>query len=139
MSSATVHADCRKACRAQLITCPGLPAEKDRAWEGIAYKPTGVPFIEDKLVATRGLPVAIGAIDHGISYIITLKFPANQGTKAIEALGGALLDLFRVGTKLTANGQTFLCYKAERRGAIVQEVDWQVLTVVVDLQTFTTE
>jgi hypothetical protein len=140
MSSSLVHLRARSALRTRLGTCLGLPDEDHRAYEGFTYAPTtGEAFVEDKLVALRDEPVSIGAIDHGFSYIITLKFPANEGTEDIETLAGELLDHFKVGTVLTYSGQSFLCYKAERRGAIVQEVDWQVLTVVVTLQTFTTD
>lgn len=140
MSSAEVHSRARAACRSRLITCPGLPDSDHRAWEGFAYTPVvGEAFVEDKLAVLRGQPVSLGAIDHGLSYIITLKFPSNNGTADIEALAGDILDHFKVGTVLTYGGQSFLCYKAERQGSIVQEVDWQILTVVVVVQTFTTD
>jgi hypothetical protein len=140
MSSALVHQRCRSACRERLVTCSGLPDADHRAYEGFSYSPTtGEAFVEDKLAVLRDEPVSLGAIDHGFSYIITLKFPSDEGTEDIETLAGALLDHYKVGTVLTYGGQSFLCYKAERRGSIVQEVDWQVLTVVVTLQTFTTD
>lgn len=145
MSSATVHPEARSALRARLATCPTIPAEGRRAYEGFAFDPAPAagqkptPFIEDKLVGTGDKAVAHGAIEHRMSYILTLKFPSDKGTADIEALAGKLLDHFKVGTKLTYGSTTILSYGAERRGAIVQEVDWQVLTVVVDLQTFTLE
>lgn len=145
MSSATVHPEARAALRARLATCPDMLAEGRRAYEGFAFDPAPTAgqkpkaFIEDKLAVTGDVPVAHGAIEHRMSYILTLKFPSNEGTVAIETLAGKLLDHFKVGTKLTYGSTTVLCYGAERRGAIVQEVDWQVLTVAVDLQTFTLE
>lgn len=140
MSSALVHPNARAALRAQLSTCPGIMPEGLRAYEGFDFKVTaGKAFIEDRLLVTADKAVAHGAIEHRMSYILTLKYPSNLGTADIEIMAGKLLDHFKVGTKLTYGSTTLLSYGAERRGAIQQEVDWQVLTLVVDLQTFSLE
>lgn len=138
MSSALLFNQARSALRTRLKTCSGLPAK--RAWEGAAFEPVpGTPFVEDALAGLGSEPRAIGAIEHGLSYIVTLKYPSNQGTDAIETLAGALLDHFKVGTKLTYGATTVTCMKAERRGRIVFEADWAILTVTVTLWACTQE
>ena len=138
MSSALIRPQVRTACRAHAQALAGLPAK--RAWEGFSFTPTrGQAFVEDKLAVISREPRSIGAIQHQFSYILTLKFPSNDGTADIEALGGALVDHFKVGTKLSSDGQSVLCLKAEDRGAIETTADWAVLTVTVTLQAFTTD
>lgn len=139
MSSEQVHIRARAACRTRLATVAGYLGDANVAFEGASFQPVGAAFLEDKLVADYSDPRAAGAIEHKISYILTLKYPADEGTGAIELMAGRLLDHFKVGTVLSYAGQSFLCYKAERRGAIQQFTDWQVLTVAVTLHCFTTD
>src|SRR4051812_24696713 len=123
MSSATIHPDIREACRVRLKTAAGLPTR--RAWEGFKFQPvTEQKYIEDKLIANGSPPRANRAIEHRMSYIVTLKYPSDQGTADIEAMAGVLLDLFKVGTVLTNGSSSATCMSAERRGAIVQEPAW---------------
>jgi hypothetical protein len=136
MSSATVHPDTRAACRARLKLTTGLPTE--RAWEGYVYTPkTKTPFIEDELVGNGDLPRSNSAIEHRMSYIVTLKYPSDAGTAAIEAVAGVILDQFKVGTVLTAGSTSATCMRAERRGAILKEPQWLTLAVMVTLVAFT--
>lgn len=138
VSSATIHPDARSACRAQLNATPGLPAA--HAYEGFAYQPVlGTPFVEDELIGNFDTPRANRAIEHNVSYIITLKYPANVGTADIEVMAGALLDRFKVGTTLTHGSSTVLCLAAQRRGKIVEGPEWLTLAVMVTLTAFTLE
>jgi hypothetical protein len=138
VSSATVHPDARGALRTRLAATAGLPAE--RAFEGYSYTPKpGTPFIEDKLVVVDDIPRAVGAIEHRMSYIVTLKYPSDEGTADIEAMAGALLDQFKVGTKLTNGSTSVLCQAAARRGSIQEDAGWAVLTVQVQVWTCTLE
>lgn len=138
MSSAALHPDARSALRTRLKTCPGLPAK--RAWEGFSFTPKrGEAFVTDELVVNHSTPRAIGAIEHGMTYRVTLVFPSNKGTADIEALAGDMLDHFKVGTKLTYGSTTVLCEKAERRGKLFQEPDWLRCVVEVRLWACTTE
>lgn len=138
MSSATVHSDARAALRTHLGTLAGIPTE--RAWEGFKYSPVpGKPFIEDMLSVDDDAPVAIGAIAHQMSYILTLRFPGGVGTGDIEEVGGKLLDHFKVGTSLEFGTSKLLCTKAARRGSIVQDGAWARMTVTVSITTFTTD
>lgn len=138
MSSATVHADIRAACRSRLQQLADLPA--GRAWEGFSFTPKrGQPFFADRLAAIHSSPRSIGAIEHGMTYTVTLKFPADRGTGEIEALAGKLLDHFRVGTQLVSGASSALCTKAEIRGGVQQDIDWVALPVVVHLTAFTTD
>lgn len=138
MSSATIHPDARSACRTQLNGASGLPAA--HAYEGFSYEPTvGTPFVEDKLVANGSPARANGAIEHRMSYIVTLKYPSNKGTAGIEAMAGVILDRFKVGSKFTYGASTVTSMGAERRGGIVQEPEWLILTVMVTLVAFTLE
>lgn len=138
MSSASLYSDARSALRARLIATPGLP--EGRAFEGFIYQPVvGTPFVEDKLVGNFDAPRAIGAIEHNLSYIVTLKYPADQGTADIESMAGVLLDRFKVGTKLTYGSSSMVCMSAQRRGSIVADANWLTLTVMVTLVAFTLE
>lgn len=140
MTTQTLFPDARAALRTHLKLVSGLPAAAYRAWEGFAFTPTrGKAFVTDRLASVHSTPRAIGAIEHGMTYTVTLVFPANEGTGAIEALAGAVVDQFKVGTKLTYGSHTVLCEKAERRGGIIQEPDWLRLTVEVRLWACTTE
>jgi hypothetical protein len=137
VSSALIYPEARGALRAKLLTVTGLPAQ---AWEGKAYQPTnGTPFVEDTLSVIGATPRAVGSIEHTMLYVLSLKYPANKGTADIEAMAGKILDAFKVGTKLTYGSSTVLCYKAERRGSIVQEPEWQILTVAVTVWAATAE
>jgi hypothetical protein len=138
MSVEALFNHARSALRTRLKLCTGLPAK--RAWEGDDFAPViGQAFVEDALAGLGSTPRAIGAIEHDLSYIITLKYPTNKGTADIETMAGRLCDHFKVGTNLTFSGTTVLCMKAERRGRIVFEKDWAILTVVVTLWACTTE
>jgi hypothetical protein len=107
MSSELAHPEARSALRTHLKAMAGMLPEAQQALEGFDFQPTqGVAFIEDALAANHSSPRSLGAIEHGMSYILTLKYPTNKGTADIEAMGGKLLDRFKVGTKLTYGSTT---------------------------------
>lgn len=138
MSSATIHPDIRSACRERLNGTAGLPTE--HAYEGFTYQPIeGTPFVEDALVGNYDTPRANGAIEHNLGYIITLKYPADNGTADIEQVAGALLDRFKVATVLTFGPSSAVCMSAQRRGKMVQDAAWLALTILVTLTAFTME
>lgn len=142
MSSAQVHPEARSALRTRLLAMPGglLPPTDDIVGEGFDYTPTtGKKFLEDRLVVNHSTPRSLGVIEHGMSYILTLKFPSNQGTAAIEALAGALTDWFKVSTKFTYGSTTVLCERASRVGGLVTANGWVTGTVEVRATVWTTD
>lgn len=140
MSSALVYPEARSALRTSLEAMTGALPRAQLAYEGFSFTPTAkVPFIEDELVGLADTARAIGAIEHNMLYNLTLKYPSDEGTADIEAMGGKLLDRFKVGTKLTYGVTTVLSMGAERRGKISYAADWATLLIQVKLWACTTE
>jgi hypothetical protein len=133
VTPATFFMELRSGLRTRLLTlanCPGVN------WEGVDYEPTvGVPFITEAMRPVSSVvtaPGVGGVIAHTLLATFTLHFPANAGTNAIEAMAGALMDLFRPGNSISYGSSNAVIQQTERAGA-TQEPDWINLSVVVTL------
>lgn len=133
MSAVTFHTDLRAGIRQKLQTLPGLI---DVAWEGKTYQPVkGKPFLSEQMrpisSVVRGTGLG-GYIAHTVTANFTLHYPAGKGTVEIDALAGALLELFRPGSSITYNTASAVIQQAERM-ALFQEPDWINCPVVITL------
>lgn len=133
MSAALFHTDLRAGIRQRLQTLPGLI---DVAWEGRAYQPVkGKPFITEQMRPISSIVRATGlggVIAHTVTANFTLHFPPGKGTVEIDALAGALIELFRPGSTVSYNTASAVVQQAERM-ALLQEPDWINCPVVITL------
>jgi hypothetical protein len=137
MSVAVFHPSMRAAIRERLLTVSGLPAQH---WEGRPFTPVrGTPWVSESYRPlssdVRGLGIG-GTIAHSVNASFTLHYPAGPGTAQIEAMAGAILQVFRPGTSLTYNGTAGVVQQAQM-ASVVQEPDWINLAVTVTLIGYT--
>lgn len=111
MGLATVHANLRAAFRTRLLTLSDVDFSANRvAWEGKKFFPTdGVPYFAESFRAVASRRIAFtggvgGTIAHNIQASVTLFFPDDAGTIAIERAAGAVMALFRPGVALSYGG-----------------------------------
>ena len=133
-TAATIHDDVQAAARTLLLTVAGLPAV---AWQGKAYQPVkGKPWISEALVPGPSLPRSLGeggTISHRIIISLSLHYPPNEGTKALGAMAGALLQKFKPGTFIDQG----VVMQAERR-SLISEPDWLSTSVLITVVAYTT-
>lgn len=131
MSSLTFHPDLRAGIRQKLQTLSGLI---DVAWEGKIYQPVkGTPFMTEQMRPISSVVRATGlggVIAHTVTANFTLHYPPGKGTVEIDAIAGALIELFRPGTSVSYNTASAVVQQAERM-ALFQEPDWINCPVVI--------
>ena len=131
MTAALFHSEVRAAIRQRLQTMQGLIAV---AWEGRAFQPVkGTPFLTEQMRPISSVVRATGVggvIAHTVTANFTLHYPAGKGTNEIDALAGALLELFRPGSSVSYNTASAVVQQAERM-AMIQEPDWINCPVVI--------
>lgn len=134
----TLHTDLRAACRAKLLTVAGIPT--DIAWEGESKDAGfGGPFVREAFRPIFSDKRAIGptgTIQHRCALNLNLFYPAGQGTLAIEAAAGALLDAFRPGTSLAYGASSGMVQKAERMG-LGQAPDYLDCPIIITITAYT--
>lgn len=133
MSAATFHSNIRSGIRQHLTSLSALPVV---AWEGRSYQPVkGTPWISEQMRPISSVVRATGrggVIAHTLTENLTLHFPPGKGTVEIDALAGALIELFRPGTSVSYGGASAVVQQAERM-ALIQEPDWINCPVIVTL------
>lgn len=133
MTAATFHSDLRAAIRQHLLQLPSLP---QFAWEGKDFTPVkGQPWARESLLPVSSVVTATGrggVIAHTVNATFQLHYPANEGTTALDAFAGALLDHFSPGTALTYATSSAVIQQAQRMG-LAQEADWLNCPVIVTL------
>lgn len=137
MSAATVHADLRAAVRQLLLAVPNVP---DQQWEGRAFDATlGVPYVSESFRPLSSDVRALGpggTISHTVNVSLTLHYPANAGTIAIEQMAGDLLLAFRPGTSLVYGTSKGVVQQVQR-GPLLQEPDWINCAVTLTAVAYT--
>ena len=137
MTIETFHANIRAGVRTRLLTLSGLPPV---AWENRDFAPViGTPYISETLRNNQSRVRALGRggnQSHQLIQSLSLCFPANSGTNALDALAGQLLKLFEPGTSIAFGGDTAMVQEAERMGLVTQP-DWINCPIIVTMVGYT--
>lgn len=83
-----------------------------RAWESETFFPAdGAPYVAESFRSNGAEGLSIGnpdgtggTIAHRLEATATFFYPKNKGTLAIERMAGAMMQLFRRGTRLSYGG-----------------------------------
>lgn len=103
----------RAAFTARLLTLPSLPPV---AWENVPYTPiTGTTYLIPALLPGEPQQAEIGlngANQHVGIYQVSVCAPVGGGVGASGALRDSIVDWFKRGTTMIANGVTVTVTKA---------------------------
>lgn len=134
MSAENFEANVREMLRTRLLTVAGLPA---LSTEGFGFKPTtGVPYVREALNIINEQPVSNGMISHRMVWNLSIIWPNGKGMRAGGQMRGRIIDSFRPGLKLDANGDTLVVMETARAGAI-EETEWVTLPLAIVIQAWT--
>lgn len=91
----------------------GLP--QGRAWEGFDFFPVdGRPYVAESFRANGANSYLGDTATHMLEASVTLFYPKNKGTLAIERMAGAAMAHFKRGTALSYGGDAATINNVER-------------------------
>lgn len=124
----------RKMMRGQYALVPQAPA---LAIEGFTFAPVnGVPYAREGLTFVFESPISNGLISHRMVWNLSFIYSNGKGTRAAGLVRGRVLEFFRPGLKLEANGDTVVVMESSRSGAI-EEADRVTLPLAIVIQAWT--
>ena len=130
----TIHQDIRAGLQKRALETSGMPAEGSRSFEGVTFEPQpGEAWVRMTLIPTDSDSIVSGAsaTQTGI-FQIDLYEPAGLGTGGIEALADAVMDKFRVGTRIFQGVEIIRIVGSRRSGPVFPEADY--LRAIVEIR-----
>lgn len=138
---ATLTADARAACRVQLATVAGLPAQAQWSLEGEPFTPTaGTAWLRESLTPAAPRTLTVGPqrlVTHTLLYRVALFQPrvlagnATPVTSRLDAQADAVLAAFEPGATFDAPSGRTVTVRSARRAGLVEEPDWMQAPVLV--------
>ena len=122
----TLHQDIRAGLQKRALTTTGMPSEGSRAFEGMAFEPqAGEAWVRFTLIPTNSNSIVSGvsATQSGL-FQIDLYDPAGLGTGGVEALADAVMDKFRVGTRIFQGVEEIKIVGVRRVGGVMADADY---------------
>lgn len=134
--------DIQIACRARLLTMPGLPAA--RAWENATFTPVaGVPYVEEEYLPggrTQRTVGPRGVMEYLPTYVVYVHHPANTKLAARKS-ADAVLAHFPPRLELTVAAGDRLKVRADQapyaRPTLPSAPGFVTIPVVIPLRVYT--
>lgn len=121
------------------LTNANLELQKlEYAWQGETYIPKiGTPFVQEVLKSLNQQVKGIGGVtEHLFLYIMTLQFPAGEGTQGIERMAERIFDWFKPGAGIASIGEHGSLICETKLDSILQDTAWISLPISAKIRAW---